>query len=487
MKLFGPIITCLALTIPAARGQTGEDRCPYARGVQEPLPGWAPRSDMPLAACRSNLTRSYQRESTFTRVLFRQDDSLPPNPAAAGAIDEAVGAALDLFGSHAGNASLPLVIHLTLTDTSALPPAAFKTTPSIAAGRPLVLFDSFGAPGPHTASPCFLLAGSPRAGDERAPLLRLKKDVVRAMYHCVQQFLHDEVVAPARAAPWWRLSLARFLDGIAFSATAELVAKPTLLWANHNTAFPEHFSPLQWAVKTGDGAAFSLFWHWLYLSHKEEWTLARIADWLRRYPRVIDYQLHMTHLALDPDMPALFRAFGRAYLLGELYNLTYPDGKPIRLFRPEMSASQLEMARPFLDDSGGGVRLAPGEERLADRPRRPETAKLRARNWAMDLWNVTLAGGQTVDVTIRPTAVVDWWGISWLERHVWSDFSKDVHWSYRRAGEATLTSVAPGETARIVVPADVSGGAVYEFVATCTGYYYEMVDIEFKLRGVVQV
>lgn len=65
---------------------------------------------------------------------------------------------------------------------------------------------------------CELLIGWPYNRSE--PLTEMHKNLVKNMYHCVQQWHHPHVEWTHRARLWWHQAIARFFDGMLRPAEA---------------------------------------------------------------------------------------------------------------------------------------------------------------------------------------------------------------------------------------------------------------------------
>ncbi len=299
-------LSALSLISPSL-GEGDTLPCPRWSDLNE-RPGAVGRRFFNISTCLESKTKTFTRPGTnTTAALYLTEESWQDDPSKASvlaAFEEAMNAGLDLFASHAGNASSALDIHVTVAKRA-------RPTPSYDSW-----FDHLGRfrPG-DVAKPCYIVMPFPSNtnSDEPTTLLRLRKELVKNMYHCVQKFHHPHMSASDMDWPWWYESIARFFDGLAFPATAELVEYGRI---NPDVAdFPEDFPG---ALARGPAAA--LFWHHL---HNTGWTTARITEWMKRQDPDIRYDYTHRELAKDPEMTGVFHGFCRAFVSR---NISYPSG-----------------------------------------------------------------------------------------------------------------------------------------------------------------
>jgi hypothetical protein len=442
---------CLGLIALVFSNDAPKELCPYFRGVNTPFEGEYRSWDLE-ARCLTNATKHYSRPGIFTNVTFHQTDEAKNAEAhqngIVSTIEEAINRSLDLFASHAGSADRPLEIHVSLFDI--IGPDWTNED------GPLVWFDEYGLeskkPTAEAASPCYLAVFHPFPSRHQ-PLFVIKNGLVAQMYRCVQQYHHHTMLAQD-SENWWAWSMASFYASLAWRLPVQ-----------------QHTGYI--------GSGIPHFWHW---ANSNGWSLANITEWMKAAkvagdPGMPDRMLwegEYKLLAADAEIRSLYRSFAPALVLG---NITFPDGAPVPTVPPEEGDLKIKVVRPWGNDESP-LRLSAGEERT------PEglTEPLAVQSWTMLVYNVALAGGQVLDVSIRPVAVhLGYWEEAKAE--VGFDYSKDVHWSFRGVGELKFKPLAEGDTtARIEVPADAAS-AEYEFVVTCTGRYWSA-ELEFKVQRV---
>jgi len=153
---------------------------------------------------------------------------------------------------NAGTAEFPLEMHITVTNMRREPESAS-----------LVYFNThtswrlpLDAPG-GTVIPCNVIMAFPEKSNTD-PLLKLKKDLVKNMYHCVQHYHHRGHFFPRSEDTWWYEGTARFFDGIIWPTPPELVpAYQSDIPFDPNPRYPELYNGIH--PLHGNNAAAALF------------------------------------------------------------------------------------------------------------------------------------------------------------------------------------------------------------------------------------
>ena len=470
----GPCLAVLfAQFVAGVNTQDTPQQCPDARGFGKPFNGESRRMPSSYRNYTCGEVREYSNPGTFIKFVSTQaiNGSNPITPAAAAvsAIDEAINHGLDVMSTFAGNASHPLEMRMSLmTDT-----------------RPWanVHFDDFGLvdapPEAVLESPCFLYAYVPtnfqntRSPIDESPtrvLEKLRRDMVDAMYECVMTYHHPN--APPYL--WWRNSIAAFLARIAYPATRAMV-DPGPDWAPDDF---DHIINIYERILTERHNW--LFWMFAHTGAAHPWSIAKIHNWMVTKavaaPDVSEDERHFDTQVFprktnDAEVIALFRhEFAQALVLE---TITYPDGMHVPDFEwwPRTAGGQhwwWEDAPP--------LQFEVGKERVS-------AERIDIPVWSVSLYDVTFAGGQTLDVSMSVKNATRWVDeVLWMVRP--EEYEGDLHWSYRRVDDKVFTQLPDGATtARIVVPADVPS-ANYSFVATLTGTSYERANLEWRIERV---
>ena len=420
------------------------ERCPYVRGLNAPFDGrlnagwlgWTFNESV----CHENATRAFSWNGAYTTVILHQTNEIwnenPRKDEVLSAIEDAINSGLGLIATLAGNASNPLDVHVTL--------ANLKETPT---GGSLVFFDNNGVDFyTSIANPCYLIVGFPEL-KYTDPLVSLKKDLVKNMYHCVQQYYHGEWdLSLSLNENWWRESTARFVDGLLWPSPPELLRRDG--GGNVKISYPEEYKGFLALVD--NWGASSLFWHWAHTN--EGWSLGRITDWVKRRERPEPLEFHIseeTELAADVEIRELFHGFAQAYVLD---SVMYPSGTPIKNIRSK-DAFGTEYGTWWEQYWDKAILVELGKTRDIGAPELVQITP-----WSVLMCVVPLAGGQTLDITIRTQNSP---GLP--------DRSRDVTWSWRIAGEVEFRELGSwqGGTERIMVPSDAPN-TTYEFLVTST-------------------
>ncbi|KAK5655261.1 hypothetical protein OQA88_5828 [Cercophora sp. LCS_1] len=442
--------------------------------------------------CFENRTKTFSR--AFTNVFLHQtNEGWNKDPHARkqfvlSEIEDAINAGLGLFGDHAGNETNPLKIDITIADAiTAGPISQYPGEENIVHNRD-VTFNTWGyLETPGIATSCELLVGWPYNRSE--PLTRLKKNIVKNMFHCVQQYHHPRVPWNSGARPWWHQSIARFFDGLLWPSPqgwSGEIADGKGFW--DTDGYPEQYSGFHSLAASRETGA--LFWHWAYNSG---WSPERITEWMKA--RFSDYRgdsvsyygafdFDAADMSRDPDICALFHSFGRAVGID---NVTYPVSGTKISGRTGWTPTPWKREVLYTPKS-----LERGEERdisgiMIHWPANKDIGAVYLVPWEITVLEVEFEKGQVLDVSIGHRDYVQR-VIKGRETNFTIDrvnnasIYDDVRFSYRADGEVNLELMEGGE-ARIAVP-EGQPLTRYQFFSTCTGATYDYAPLEVKVRRV---
>ncbi|KAK5662216.1 hypothetical protein OQA88_8121 [Cercophora sp. LCS_1] len=439
----------------------GTIKCPIWRpGYRESWETTERTYRVNASLCFENTTRTFSAPQIYTSATLYQTEEKWQNdtrkPDVLSAIKQAIIKSLELFGAHAGNTTSPLQIHLTLSSSG-------RTISRSRNWNSLVVFDGWKPRGSH----CYINIAYPLPSYENeipVPLLKLKKDLVRKMYHCVQQYHHPDIswdsLDEYNDYQWWVGSIAVFFDGLAYPTTAEIFPSDP----DYRERYPEGFVTLGALPDGLTGPYAALFWHSV---QNAGWTPRQISEWMRNRTLREGGRSWETGnmneqeaMASDQQMCELFHRFGRVLARK---NVRYPDGQVIRL------SDNLPWGLNWVDSKWGvlnPVALKVGEE-----------VDLLDRFWYLESWtvqriDVPLDQGQVLDVLVRWRDGPARDGTRVYEGPL--PKAEELEVSYRLSGMVDLVRVEKGETVRIVLPPRAGSGSRrsdYEFFVTSTGGY----------------
>ncbi|KAK5657407.1 hypothetical protein OQA88_2977 [Cercophora sp. LCS_1] len=478
-RIRAPILLLSSLIIPvlSTQANTTWEPCPQWRGLHETfekLPDWFVSTEWPKndsrTVCNTTLNREFGRIGAHTTVTLHQSNNSwqqdHRKDLILSEIHDAINAGLDLFGMHAGTAQTALNIHITI-DNVTKPPEDYDSR----GFSSVVLDDEFAGYKDGIASPCNMIIIFP-LHNSTEPIIKLKKDIVKNMYHCVQRYHHPKM----NLEQWWYRGIARFFDGMIWPTPAELIPErhASAIAPYRPKEFPELYIGYLPLFGSNDEAN-SLLWHWAY---NTGWSLHDITEWMKQAPsRLFPGRDEQIAVSADNKIAALFHSFARAAVAGEI---TYADGSRIKNVPTDWGA-------PTWDKTTIDRQLIPpGEER--------DLVKGWMEPWRIGIYRIPLAAGQVIDATLRhkdfivrdeffPHGDITTW---WQERRANiteannATVFRDLEWSYRREGESKVNVVPYNETLRIEVPSEPAE-TVYEFVVTCAGgYKYAPLDFRMK-------
>jgi hypothetical protein len=359
--------------------------CPIWKG---PLPSGTQESK-----CTPINSKTFTRTNTYMKVNFHLSNEIwqedPRRAQVLAEIESGINKGLDLFATHAGTQQKPLLIHITMV---------------LNLFHHDVLVDSDNG---QQVSPCYIVTNFPTENSP-PPLLKIKKDIVKNMYSCVQQY-HHPGLAPSQGTDWWRLGLARFFDGVAWPATAAMM---------RFDSYPEEYIgavPLYQHDEEG-----ALFWHSV---HNSGWSLQRITNWMKGHAVKTTTEAERANMAGDSELTGVFHNFGKAAVDK---SIRYPGGS-------------LNMAAvSYPDRVYDTVALDVG---------RVYTKSFAQDSWKFNRLEFPFGAGQTLDI--------------WMD-----EVPAGFEWSYRKKGTQTWTRGVNGQAFRLVTPANAP--ATYEFVTSRT-------------------
>ncbi|KAM7186460.1 hypothetical protein V8F33_011783 [Rhypophila sp. PSN 637] len=255
-------------------------------------------------------------------------------------------------------------------------------------------------------SPCYILIIYPAEWND-VPLLAIQKDIIMKMYQCVEQFHRPTVTRFTEANEWWRLGIARYMDGLSYpaKATTEFLT---------NGLYPEEYS---WGLTLyqNDEAA-ALFWH--FVDQLAGWTSTDVNQWMIGHANKATYDEERVSLAGDAKITSgLWHRFVLANIDG---TVKYPGGQKIGNTNggvPKRTHSNVVSVSAV----GGTWR-----------------ASVEIDSFKGKIWVFTFKAGQSFSLTVER---ID--GVEWSIRKVGS-------------GSAGWNSGDRGRTVSVVVPA---GGA----------------------------
>ncbi|KAK4107627.1 hypothetical protein N656DRAFT_763089 [Canariomyces notabilis] len=164
-----------------------------------------------------------------------------------------------------------------------------------------------------TKTPCYILVEFP-ADWENIPLTALQKDIIQAMYRCVEHFHHPTVTAWTDGNEWWRRGIARYFDGLSYPAQSAFL---------NRGLYPEEYHYGVTLYQNEDAAA--LFFH--YADQHRGWTPTDVHNWMKGHANKASYDEERTSLAADPKItPGLWHGFILASIDG---TIAYPGGQKI--------------------------------------------------------------------------------------------------------------------------------------------------------------
>jgi hypothetical protein len=400
------------------------------------------------STCAANKTKTFHRNGTFTTVTLHQTTegwnriASTRKSLVLSEIDAAINAGLDLFASHAGNASHPLAIHITIADAllSKVPDSPFQ----IVYPDRTVTFNTWGRTEPQgIGAECELLVSWPYNASDS--LVKLKKNIVNNMYLCVEQYHHPRLDWETYM-PWWHHGIAYFVS--------------SLLWPSED----------EWYYNEGDYR--TAIWHWAH--NNNGWSLEKITNWMKA--RRIDFidnplpnglRVDRQDMSQDPNFTALFHS----YVLAAAANkITYASGAPIN-----NTQRYFYSYRSFLASS-----TIKGEEKTTT------VTDISVWNPAM-IWSTFLPAGQVLDISAGHADYVVLNGANvTIDRVANASVYGDVQISYCEAGKAELgVELMEGGEARIAVPSHKSGRVEYQFFVSCTGGTYHSAPLEFGVTRII--
>ncbi|KAK0649545.1 hypothetical protein B0T16DRAFT_456953 [Cercophora newfieldiana] len=481
-KLSTLITALLSLVTAPVLAETEWEACPHWRGLHEmvvKLPDWPVWTEWPKndsrTRCATALNKNFSRSNAHTSVTLHQTHEYwqhdPRKDQLLLKIEDAINAALDLFGTHAGTAEAPLRIHITVHNTTRPPESTSY----------VFIDDEFAPYNTGIASPCNLIIVFPEH-NATDPLLKLKKDIVKNMYHCVQYY-HHPTVHVLSGQDWWFHGIARFLDGIIWPTPPELIPSAHSSGAEPPPEFPELY--LGYLSLGRNDQAASLLWHWAFNSG---WSLGDITDWMRQHPsKTLGWERHeAVALSADEKITSLFHTFARAAVAGDI---TYPSGTPVSIVPTYWGEHPWDRSNLY-----DVQLLSPGERRdLLD-------GRMPIDPWKVYRDVIPLAAGQVIDISLRHRDHVireEFIPVGRISGYWWQDVKvainevdnttvwRDVEWAWREKGEGGRFKVVKwNETARIEVPGILGQGRTeYEVVYACTGGY-KAAPVEFVMERV---
>jgi len=446
----------LALIPPSlCQLESGLEPCPRWRllgseRVKEGAYGYEPLRYVELrpSTCAANKTKRFHRNGTFTTVNLHQTTEGWNRIASArksfvlSEIDAAINAGLDLFASHAGNATHPLAIHITVADALLFKDPNLGTLFEVDRSDRSVTFNTWGHTEPQgIGAECELLVSWPYNASDS--LVKLKKNIVNNMYFCVEQYHHPRL--DWETYVWWHHGIAYFVSG--------------LLWPSEG----------KWNYEEGDFR--TAIWHWAH--NNNGWSLEKITNWMKaRRIDLIDNPLpnglrvDRQDMSQDPNFTALFHS----YVLAAAANkITYASGAPIndtqRFFYSH---------RSFIASSN-----IKGEEKITTLTDFPVWYPAR-------IWSTALPAGRVLDISAGHAdyVVVNGANVT-IDRVANASVYGDVQISYCEAGKAELgVELMEGGEARIAVPSHKSGRVEYDFFVSCTGGTYHSAPLDFVVTRI---
>ena len=407
------IISLAFATSPAICDDGGTEPCPYWRGFHSrwegngywfPWPGmdWLDRLNFTRSVCLRSETKVFSRAGTYTTVYLRKTNESwnqdPRRDAVLEDIQDAINISLHLFGDHAGNATHPLDIHITIADVTRQ-----KQSQSVSRDVFLdegILFNSWGSIW-GIARPCEMVIGFQDRNFSTQSTIKTKKNLVKNLYHCVQQYYHPKIDWDGSSRPWWHESVARFFDGLVWPLPPDVFpARPPVLGpGNPEPRYPEEYDGFR---ELGlNQAASALLWHW---AHNTGWSPARITSWMKSLAFVDgsigSWEASRSSFAADPELSALFHSFARAAVMGNITYPTSPTPTPIRLL-PKTGFRSLWPGGIYWPSSPP-LRFRPGEERdIVTKDRETLGLESTLYPWEITLMDIPLAGGQVLEAEIR--------------------------------------------------------------------------------------
>jgi hypothetical protein len=390
--------------------------------------------------CNMNMSKVFSRDDAYTTVTLHQTEEVwqldSRRDQVISEIEEAIDKGLDLFAAHAGTPAAPLEIHATISAVDIGSFGQLSSEPFRDTLYDVLIYEVF-----PKASPCYLIIAFP-IENSTFPLTRPKKEIVKNMYRCVEQYYHPDIYTFQRIElTWWRESIARFFDGLAWPTA------PGMLHKKHEyIGYPEQYSGRMKLTWNGEEAA--LFWHH---AHNIGWSLQRISEWMMAHPipknstDLPGSEDERKQLAADAEFCALFRSFSRALVAG---NISYPSA-PVDL----TATKWRKMIVPY------PIVLTLSEQVTIDSAYNEieQLVPLELGDWEIMGFEALFGPGQYLYFTI---AFQDFWVVA------------NIEWSYRRAGTVEWTSAKGGEALRMFVPGKFGDDLVkYEILVTITESY----------------
>ncbi|KAK4184328.1 hypothetical protein QBC35DRAFT_441653 [Podospora australis] len=162
-------------------------------------------------------------------------------------------------------------------------------------------------------TPCYILFNFP-ADWNTDPITVLQKDLIAAMYQCVEQFHKPTVTTWTDGNKWWRRGIARYFDGLTYRAQPGFI---------NRGRYPEEY---QYGVPLWRNAeSASLFFH--FADQLAGWSVADVHNWMRLHPNKQTYAQERTSLSADTKItPTVWHKFILASIDG---TIKYPTGHKI--------------------------------------------------------------------------------------------------------------------------------------------------------------
>jgi hypothetical protein len=388
---------------------------------------------MQRSQCLVSKSKEFNREGAHAFVTLHQTEETWQNDTrrdlVLAEVEEAINVGLGFFGDHAGTSSRPLHIHATLAlvqtgwwkiDLDVLAQTDTKTDSMTVSAN---------------VSTCYLAIGFHQTAFNFS-LASYKKEIVNQMYHCVVRYHHPTL---SFGWQWWMASIARFFDGLAWPATADMWTQP---FRNTYRGYPEDYNA--WETLMANRETSALFWHAV---HNAGWTTRDISNWMAQRllpishpPFTSEHQI----LAQDPLFCEWFHEFGRRAGDGRI---VYPStGERMDLSR--VYEEKLWMLWGFPIGSEENPLTAPADWVLPKNVGHVDP-------WVVVHFPVAFRGGQQMNATL---------GYRNLKER-----NERLRWSYKRIDEEESLAAGRGGDWRIItVPGTNETVTWFNFTVTTT-------------------